>query len=57
MKTYHLPLISLCGADAFQLSLRNVAIPLRKLRTQYQQQQQSMHPTTRRAFSYQSSTR
>jgi len=34
MKTYHLLLlISLCGADAFQLSLRNVAIPLRKLRT------------------------
>jgi len=34
MKTYHLLLlISLYGADAFQLSLRNVAIPLRKLRT------------------------
>ena len=34
MKTYHLLLlISLCGADAFQLPLRNVAIPLRKLRT------------------------
>ena len=34
MKTYHLLLLtSLYGVDAFQLSLRNVAIPLRKLRT------------------------